>query len=145
MSFVRLLLAIEDCTAIRYSIARLFTAVGILLIFPLSDTVQAQMLIDTIEIPKRSPVTTGIVIASPTQVDDTVPETQETSAEKSPSGLSYTEYQVGSSTVREYRSGDRLMYVEITQKSGSSYVIDYSAPQKSDQTQHRSGVIVSRW
>ena len=144
MSFVRLL-AIEGCTAIPHSMARLFTAVGILLIVSLSGTVQAQTLVDTIEIPKRSPVTTGVVITSPTQTDDTVPERQETSSDKSPSGLSYTEYQVGSSTVREYRSGDRLMYVEITQKSGSSYVIDYSAPQKSDQTQYRSGVIVSRW
>ena len=144
MSFVRLL-AIEGCTAIPNSMARLITAVGILLIVPLFGTVQAQTLVDTIEIPKRSPVTTGVVITSPTQADDTVPERQETSSDKSPSGLSYTEYQVGSSTVREYRSGDRLMYVEITQKSGSSYVIDYSAPQKSDQTQYRSGVIVSRW
>jgi hypothetical protein len=125
--------------------ARLITAIGILLIVPLFGTVQAQTLVDTIEIPKRSPVTTGVAITSPTQADDTVPERQETSSDKSPSGLSYTEYQVGSSTVREYRSGDRLMYVEITQKSGSSYVIDYSAPQKSDQTQYRSGVIVSRW
>ena len=144
MSFVRLL-AIEGCTAIPNSMARLITAIGILLIVPLFGTVQAQTLVDTIEIPKRSPVTTGVVITSPTQADDTVPEKQETSSDKSPSGLSYTEYQVGSSTVREYRSGDRLMYVEITQKSGSSYVIDYSAPQKSDQTQYRSGVIVSRW
>ena len=144
MSFVRLL-AIEGCTAIPNSMARLITAVGILLIVPLLGTVQAQTLVDTIEIPKRSPVTTGVVITSPTQADDTVPERQETFSDKSPSGLSYTEYQVGSSTVREYRSGDRLMYVEITQKSGSSYVIDYSAPKKSDQTQYRSGVIVSRW
>ncbi len=144
MSFVRLL-AIEGCTAIPNSMARLITTVGILLIVPLLGTVQAQTLVDTIEIPKRSPVTTGVVITSPTQTDDTVPERQETSSDKSPSGLSYTEYQVGSSTVREYRSGDRLMYVEITQKSGSSYVIDYSAPKKSDQTQYRSGVIVSRW
>ena len=144
MSFVRLL-AIEGCTAIPNSMARLITAVGILLIVPLFGTVQAQTLVDTIEIPKRSPVTTGVVITSPTQADDTVPERQETSSDKSASGLSYTEYQVGSSTVREYRSGDRLMYVEITQKSGSSYVIDYSAPKKSDQTQYRSGVIVSRW
>ena len=144
MSFVKLL-AIEGCTAIPNSMARLITAIGILLIVPLFGTVQAQTLVDTIEIPKRSPVTTGVVITSPTQADDTVPERQETSSDKSPSGLSYTEYQVGSSTVREYRSGDRLMYVEITQKSGSSYVIDYSAPQKSDQTQYRSGVIVSRW
>ena len=144
MSFVRLL-AIEGCTAIPNSMARLITTVGILLIVPLLGTVQAQTLVDTIEIPKRSPVTTGVIITSPTQTDDTVPERQETSSDKSPSGLSYTEYQVGSSTVREYRSGDRLMYVEITQKSGSSYVIDYSAPKISDQTQYRSGVIVSRW
>ena len=144
MSFVRLL-AIEGCTAIPHSMARLITAVGILLIVPLFGTVQAQTLVDTIEIPKRSPVTTGVVITSPTQADDTVPERQETSSDKSPSGLSYTEYQVGSSTVREYRSGDRLMYVEITRKSGSSYIIDYSAPPKSNQTQYRSGVIVSRW
>lgn len=144
MSFVRSL-AIECCTAIPHSMAQLFTAVGILLIVPLSGTVQAQTLVDTIEIPKRSPVTTGVVITSPTQADDTVLEGQETSSEKSPGGLSYTEYQVGSSTVREYRSGDRLMQVVITQKSGSSYVIDYSAPQNSDQTQYRSGVIVSRW
>ena len=144
MSFVRSL-AIECCTAIPHSMAQLFTAVGILLIVPLSGTVQAQTLVDTIEIPKRSPVTTGVVITSPTQADDTVLEGQETSSEKSPGGLSYTEYQVGSSTVREYRSGDRLMQVVITQKSGSSYVIDYSAPKNSDQTQYRSGVIVSRW
>ncbi len=144
MSFVRSL-AIECCTAIPHSMAQLFTAVGILLIVPLSGTVQAQTLVDTIEIPKRSPVTTGVVITSPTQADDTVLEGQETSSEKSLGGLSYTEYQVGSSTVREYRSGDRLMQVVITQKSGSSYVIDYSAPQNSDQTQYRSGVIVSRW
>ena len=144
MSFVRLL-AIEGCTVIPNSMARLITAVGILLIVPLLGTVQAQTLVDTIEIPKRSPVTTGVVITSPTQADDTVPERQETSSDKSPSGLSHTEYQVGSSTVKEYRSGDRLMYVEITQKSGSSYVIDYSAPKNSDQTQYRSGVIVSRW
>ncbi len=144
MSFVRSL-AIECCTAIPHSMAQLFTAVGILLIVPLSGTVQAQTLVDTIEIPKRSPVTTGVAITSPTQADDTVLEGQETSSEKSLGGLSYTEYQVGSSTVREYRSGDRLMQVVITQKSGSSYVIDYSAPQNSDQTQYRSGVIVSRW
>ena len=144
MSFVRSL-AIECCTAMPHSMAQLFTAVGILLIVPLSGTVQAQTLVDTIEIPKRSPVTTGVVITSPTQADDTVLEGQETSSEKSLGGLSYTEYQVGSSTVREYRSGDRLMQVVITQKSGSSYVIDYSAPQNSDQTQYRSGVIVSRW
>ena len=99
-------------------------------------------LVDTVIIPNKPAVVTGQVIESPgASAESTSPSFKD----ELPSNVSFTEYAVGANTVREYRSGDTLMYIEIINATGSSYVIDRTGDQDPEKVRRNSGVIVMRW
>ncbi len=125
---------------------RLGSALGI---FFLSATAvqsdQDSTLVDVVEIANRPAVVTGEVINTSDDVQSTETSSQSLDADEKPDNMNYTEYRYGASTVREFRSGDTLMYIEIIQDNGSSYVINRAGDQKPESTRKRSGMVVTRW
>ena len=106
---------------------------------------QDGVLVDTIEIENRPAIISGQSIVP---LEDTQPvdaPDQSAVADGAPENLDYTEYRFGSSTVREYRSGSSLLYIEIISDDGPVYVINQTGERKPDSTRKRSGVLVTRW
>ena len=100
----------------------------------------AESLVDTIEIDNKSAVTTGIVITEPNaEPDDSASEID------SSGGLQIKQYTQGERTIREYRSGGRLMYVETFKDGEPGYIFDHSKRDKDADRRIRAGFIISNW
>ncbi len=125
---------------------RLGSALGIffLSVAPVQSD-QDGTLVDVVEISNRPAVVTGEVINTSDEATSTAASEQSLDTDELPDNVNYTEYRYGASTVREFRSGDTLMYIEIIQDNGSSYVINRAGDQKSESTRKRSGMVVTRW
>ena len=102
-------------------------------------------LVDSIEFENRPAIISGQPIITSEDTESTAKSDQTTVADEVPENLDYTEYRFGSSTVREYRSGNSLLYIEIIKDNGPVYVINQTGEQKPDSTRKRSGMIVTRW
>ena len=57
-----------------------------------------------------------------------------------------TEYQLGNQTVREYRTGGDLQYVEVLNEGIPNYIIDYTASgADEDGLLSNSGIRITGW
>lgn len=111
--------------------------------FMCSVPVQADQddnLVDTIEFTNRPAIVTGQTIETSEADEPTDPL-----AGGSPQDVQYTEYRFGANTVREYRSGGTLLYIEVISDEGPVYVINHTGDEKPESTTKRSGVVVTRW
>ncbi len=108
----------------------------------------ADELVDEIEFENKSAVTTGVVITTP-QTSSADPSDQSQSSDPQNAGrsdeLTVIEYDRGGRTIREYRSGGRLMYVETSKNGEPSYVFDYSGKDDHDDSRVRAGFVISNW
>lgn len=102
-------------------------------------------LVDAIEFENRPAIISGEPIVTSEDTESTAESDQTAVADEVPKDLDYTEYRFGSSTVREYRSGNSLLYIEIINDDGPVYVINQTGEQKPDSTRKRSGLVVTRW
>ena len=125
---------------------RLGSALGIF--FLSSAPLQADQdgtLVDVVEISNRPAIVTGVVINTSDDTKSTATSDQSLHADELPDNMNYTEYRYGAITVREFRAGDTLMYIEIIQDDGISYVINQTGDPKPESTRKRSGMVVTRW
>ena len=124
---------------------RTFIAIVVGCCFALPLSAQSQTtIVDSIEINNRPAIVSGEVIT------DRSGTTSETAAPSTAAGevadnLNYTEYQFGESTVREYKNGDTLLYIEILNKNGTSYVINHVGGKKPEEIRKKSGFVITRW
>ncbi len=105
---------------------------------PLADT-----LAETIPVKNKSAVITGVVIdtsdSEPAQASGSELEIE------SVDGLQIREYRQGEHTIREYRSGGRLMHVEMHKAGQPAFVFDHTKQDRNPDRRPRSGIIISNW
>ena len=106
---------------------------------------QDAALVDEIEIPSSPAVVSGEVIVTSDESDSVAVSNQDTMPEGLPANSNYTEYRYGTSTVREYRVGDTLLYIEITRDDGTKYVINHTGSPDPESKRNRSGMVVMQW
>lgn len=109
------------------------------------SNVNAQTLIEEVELPKPVVLQSGVPIP---ELQDAARRAVVTDDAEQSERQHYTgvrEYQLGTSTIREYRYGEQLMYVEVVNETGSTFVVEHSHPYKSDTRKPRSGVVVTTW
>ena len=125
---------------------RIGSALGI---FFLSSTQlqsdQDGTLVDVVEVSNRPAIVTGVVINTSDDTASTATSDPSLPTDELPDNVNYTEYQYGTSTIREFRTGDTLMYIEIIQDNGTSYVINQTGDPKPESIRKRSGMVVTRW
>ena len=122
-----------------------FTAIFCAVLLYLSNLAVAQTLVDTVTIPTRTPVQTGVVIETSEQSDAASEDSIDPTTIETTAGTVIMEYKRGNTLVREYRSRGQLLYVEIVQNdTNNPYVIDYSGDQ-SNPDKVTSGILVNQW
>lgn len=102
---------------------------------------QADTLLETVNIPKRSP------FESSSEPQQNAAEDTQTAEETQADGITtdVKEYQIGSRTVREYYIAGQLQYVEITNEGIPSYVFDYEEGADNNGFLSKSGIRISSW
>ncbi len=103
----------------------------------------ADTLAETIAVENKSAVITGEVIE--TSDSESVQASASELEVESPKGLQVREYRRGEHTIREYRSGGRLMHVEMRKDGQPAFVFDHTKQDKNPDRRPRSGVIISNW
>ncbi len=107
--------------------------------------VSAQTLIEEVELPEPVLLQSGVPIPD---LEDAARRAINTdNAEQSQSHFNYgvKEYQLGTTTIKEYRDDSHLMYLEAISETGSTYVWDSSHAREPESRKSRSGIIVSTW
>lgn len=115
-------------------------SLAILIFF--ASAAHAERLLETIEIPKRSP------FDKPAESQQNVAEgTTQAAEETQAHGIStdVKEYQINNRTVREYRIAGQLQYIEITNEGAPSYIVEYRDGTEGDGFSGRSGIRISGW
>lgn len=105
----------------------------------------AQTLIEDVELPKPVILQSGVPIPSLDEAAKQAIVIDSNQPAQPHQAADIREYQLGTSTVKEYRNGDQLLYVEVINEAGSTYVVDYRTPNESRDRKPRAGVIVSTW
>ena len=107
-----------------------------------ASAAQAERLLETIEVPKRSP------FERPAETQKNASEgTTQTAEEDQSDGITtdVKEYQINNRTVREYRIAGQLQYIEITNEGAPSYIVEYKDGTEDDGFSGRSGIRISGW
>ena len=116
---------------------------GLAVVFLFAASVQAQTLVDTIEIPARNSVVSGVPISGDSDFYDTNAANVENSFD---GRLDVVEREFGTKIIREYRDRGRLVYVEILQADNRpSYVYDSTTGEQPERQRNRSGVVITSW
>lgn len=103
---------------------------------------QAETLLETVNIPKRSPFGSSSELQQ-NAAEDTAQTAEEAQADSVTTDVK--EYQIGSRTVREYYIAGQLQYVEITSEGIPSYVFDYKEGTDNNGFSSKSGIRISSW
>ncbi|MDE0308989.1 MAG: hypothetical protein OXI60_04055 [Acidiferrobacterales bacterium] len=106
---------------------------------------QGGTLVDEVTISSQPAVVSGETITIADDVQSTAIVSEPADTDESSGNITYTEYRYGASTVREFRSGDTLMYIEITPDNGPAYIINRTGDQNPGSTRKRSGMVVTSW
>jgi len=130
----------------KQTIAKRYLLLGSTCFLLLSgNSVYAQTPIEDVEVPAPVILQSGVPIPD---LEDAarraiVTDKARQSGQSHPVGV--RQYQLGHSTVREYRSGKQLMSVEVINASGSRYIVEHSHQHKLGKGNPRKGVVVSTW
>ncbi len=105
----------------------------------------AQTMIEEVEVPKPVVLESGVPIPN---LEDAAKraitiDSADESGQRNYEGTA--EYKLGTKTVREYRYGKSLHYVEVIDESGATYIVQQDQPFKSDERKPRSGIRISNW
>ena len=106
---------------------------------------QDATLVDEVDIPSNPAIVSGEVIVTSDESDSVAESIQDAMPEELPANSNFTEYKYGTSTVREYRVGDTLLYIEITRDDGTKYVINHTGSPDPESKRNRSGMVVMQW
>ncbi len=109
------------------------------------STAHAQTLIEEVELPKPVVLQSGVPIPELEDAARQAIVTDDAAQSDRQHDLGVREYELGTSTIREYRTGEQLLYVEVISETGSTYVVEHNLRQKSETRKPRSGVVVSTW
>ena len=116
------------------------------LLLALSGTqAAAQTLVEDVELPAPVILQSGVPIP---ELEDAARQAIVSNDDDQSDRQHYTglrEYQLGTTTIKEYRYGEQLMSVEVINETGSTYIVEHNHASKSDERKPRSGVVVSTW
>ena len=109
--------------------------------------VNAQELLEEIELPEPVVLKTGVPIPS---LGEAASEAIAIDNDQPPSRPNYTgvrTYQLGDRVVREYRYGKQLSHIEVTSAEGTTYVVEqsHSYSGEDQDRQFRAGILVTTW
>lgn len=109
--------------------------------------VNAQELLEEIELPEPVVLKTGVPIPSLGEAES---EAIAIDNDQPPPRQNYTgvrTYQLGDRVVREYRYGKQLSHIEVTSAEGTTYVVEqsHSYSGEDQDRQFRAGILVTTW
>lgn len=126
-------------------VTRLWVIFSALLTILFCSNISAQTLLDEIELPKPTVLQSGVPIPDLDEAARRAIVLEDDQQSQRPNFTDIREYQLGDNLVREYRYGKQLLYVEMTNAAGSTYVVEHNRPFISEDRKPRAGVIVSTW
>ena len=109
--------------------------------------VNAQELLEEIELPEPIVLKTGVPIPS---LGEAANQAIAIDSDQPPPRQIYTgvrTYQLGNSVVREFRYGKQLSHIEVTNAEGTTYVVEqsHSYSGEDQDRQFRAGILVTTW
>lgn len=130
-----------------FQTTRVRAILSTLVIMFVCSGVNAQELLEEIELPEPIVLKTGVPIPS---LGEAATQAIAIDFDQPPPRQNYTgirTYQLGNSVVREYRFGKQLSHIEVTSVEGTTYVVEqsHSYSGEDQDRQFRAGILVTTW
>lgn len=134
---------LRQVTRFSHSAPSVLIAVA-LMVLPVYS-VFADTLIEEVEVPNLPTVQTGVPITDTASVTKRVVDEATSAPPDFAENTSVETYQLGPSAVKEYRDRNFLLFAEIDNAAGTTYVVDYRRRGLSVDQKPRSGISVGNW